>query len=1060
MQYSVKLLDQSLDKTEATIFVKVDGGSVSYAINTENSKMKLHIEKVLATDYYSISPGYTSIKESTVCVLLVNPYTVEQATLIPEILGWKGYDVSIADVTKSVDYDDFIIYKSSGDIHNNHKGERIVSRVPKGMMAVSDTGKVVMGGKRLNANIDKPDAIWKLVENPYENMSSEERASEKADYSFGFNDYHPGFEDAFYVDDDDSGEAKYHKLNDEFEIPEDSLTLEEFYADSDYGVVSNQDEITSPSQIPSNLPTALKEGFILYAPKEGYAMPSSMWPPIGLKDFQNIEWFAFEVPDTNDESEIDELVESFGMAPNLIKGATKSLVKGEPGLDVSEGFKVTLSDESNLGDEDFKVVSIDVNRPLKGKTSMEDILTAENKTKIEKVRDSIEGLKEFTSYRETPTSYPGLAPGIEDMEVPDLKGGQANFQLELRPEQKPVVNAMVNKGNYEKWGGPVGQHGYYCNLIYGAGKTAIVCAADAVLRNNGSFKSGEQTTLITAPSKNIFVWQSEIAKFRAEGAYVISGAKGERISQWEALIQKAQDGELPNFVIVAASKFRLGNEVIIEDEEEKKEIDVDAQFMRLLALGGTANGKRIKGGHIGALTLDETSQYINPDSARYQAAKEISESIYYGKGITWMLNGDLSDNSATDTITQVSLMNNVIRNNMDEAIGRWTIKDASRPNSNARIWNAENGGLIDFNENFGHTIYTLDGKMIAGDEYGLTATDDMELPLGHNWGQVYNETLDKMKALSTQGTKSQNMQALGMLSLLVNTSFGAVQPARLLEYDVGTDLLMSKAKDLLSPELYEDLKEEVRSFLLSTTEDGPAGKTPKARLQVKERDDSYRHNLSDSSRQALQYIVDSWDNPTVDGIMNGIKEAIDGAEPGQPIKLGVAGFSKRAIQNLYTRLRNEYEEHSVLVQKFDGDTDSSLINDQMQAHQDEKDRHVISLVTGAGLYGLSLPADRSWRFPTWNPAKGGQYTGRFHRNPRQPHVHTVTVPRGVCEYMREVESKKKNIQNQLKAELVDIDIEDLDDDTNVKSSGSITKLIDKLELYRPDILTREKSDER
>lgn len=1057
MYYRAKLLDQSVDQSEAEIVVQDTAQGVQYAVNTDNQKMKMHIEKVLSTEFYSISPGYTSNKESTVCVLQIPPYSREQALLIPEILGWKGYSVEKGDILKSSLIEDFLVFKSGTEITNNAAGERIVKRVPKGMIAVADDGRVVAGGKRLNANIDKPDATWRLVNNPYEAMTPDERASEHSDYEFGFNDYHPGFQEELYKGDANDENPSYHNITDDFEIPDDAPTLQEFYSKSDFGILSGE-EVNTPEELPSHLPVSIQDGYILYSPEAGYALPSSSWPPLGLSGFHKLKWYAFEAPETEDPDDLRDFAEAFGMKPNLIPGATKKLVHWPEDLDVEDGILIRLVNDTGMASDDFKIVDIDVNMPLKRKTTFQELNSSENQEATSKIRNYIDSVKEYTSYRETPNSYPGLAPNINEMEVEDLTGGSASFQLSLRPEQKPVVNAITNTGNYEKWGGPTGQHGYYLNLIYGAGKTAIVCAADAMMRNRGHFKNGEQTTLITAPSKNIFVWQSEIAKFRAEGAIVISGSKGERISQWEEVVRRAKDGELPNFLIVAASKFRLGNEVVIEDEEEKKEIDMDAQFMRLLALGGTANGSRIRGGHIAALTLDETSQYVNPESARYKAAREIAESVYYGKGITWMLNGDLSDNSATDTITQLSLVNNIVRNNFEDAVKAWTIKDTNRPNSNTRVWNVENGGLIDFNEKFGHTIYTLDGKMIAGDEYGLSFTSDMELPLGRNWGDVYNDVMDKMEVLLTNGTKGQATKALGMLSLLVNTSFGAIQPARLLEYDVGTEVLLAGVKDILEGELYDSFREELRTFLLSTTEESLAGRTPKDRMKISDRDNAYNHTFSDISKQAMISVLDSWDNPVLDGILDGIKEAIDGCEPGQNIKLGIAGFSKRAIQTLYRRLRNEYEDHSVLIQKFDGDTESELINEQMQKHQEEDSRHVISLVTGAGLYGLSLPANRSWRFTTWNPAKAGQYTGRFHRNPRQPHIATVVVPRGVCEYMREIEDKKRVIQNTLKSELIDIEIDDLDDDATVRTGSSLSKLIDKLKAYRPEILTRERAD--
>jgi hypothetical protein len=195
----------------------------------------------------------------------------------------------------------------------------------------------------------------------------------------------------------------------------------------------------------------------------------------------------------------------------------------------------------------------------------------------------------------------------------------------------------------------------------------------------------------------------------------------------------------------------------------------------------------------------------------------------------------------------------------------------------------------------------------------------------------------------------------------------------------------------------------------------------------------------------------------LDSIAQGIDDYIKSAPPGKPVKLGVAGFSKRAIQTLYRRLKNSYNESKVLVLKFDGDTDSADVGAQQAAHQKETDKHVISLVTGAGLYGLSLAADRSWVFSTWNPAKLGQYAGRYHRNPRQSNTLTIVVPSGAPEYVREVSNRKKTTQEAARAEVLDIE---MDDDTGefTGNIGGATRLVDKLRHYQPRILTKESRD--
>lgn len=1055
MYYTVTLLNQANDKSTAEIILYQNPQSptgMQVAVTSSNPKMKAHLDKVLSTEFYSMSPGRASTNEATVAAMPLQPGSVEYYQCIPEILGWKGYKAVLNQgVHKSVDdLSSFIILKSDA-IYNNAKGQRIVKYVPENMMAVNELdGRVVMGGRYLNANIDKEDAEWVLTQNPYEGQSPGDRANAKADYEMGFEQYNPGMdEEAYTKRTEENDEGEYHKLQGSFK-PEGKRLSEYFGIDKAHDV---EEELTAKEvSLPSHLPPVIPAGSLVYSPDLNVALDSYFWPPKNLTGFDTADWYLYEYPNV-DEDEYDDLVELLGMTPQFIKGARSGLVRVEETIeDISGGILMNLGDLSAQSDQDVNNTIV-INNPVEEDFPLTQLDSPEVQEQINQVRDKIDKWRNRTAVKLDDGSR-GIDPTLKDEKLPGLKGIHANFVYDPYDYQKAVIAAMVIPEQYEVFGGPRGYYGHYLNLKYGLGKTAIVAAADAIMRNKGMFKVGEQITLVTAPSKNIHVWGAELEKFRNESAVIISGYKGERIAQWESLLAQARTAQLPNYVIVAGSKFRLtsGED---EDGEETRELDLDAKYMKLLALGGKSQGKTVKGGHVAALVLDETGNYVNPKSSRFTAVSEISEAVYYGNGIVWTLNGDLSGNSATDTISEISFVNMYAKKNYNDLAKAYTIPDPNRPNSDARIWKRR-GELPQFMQKFKNHIYSLDGETVAGDEFGLNYTEDLESPLGKNWGKVYTDALEKMEVTLEMGKKSS--RALGMLSLLINASYGAVQPARMLEYDVGVDTLIRDVKKLLDPQGQVEFSEQLKAFWRENTEETiEVGRLPKEKLPVQKRDESYNRNFSDSSKAAIDKVIDSWDNPVLDSIAQGIEDTIRSSPPGKPVKLGVAGFSKRAIQSLYRRLKSSYNESKVLVLKFDGDTTSEEVGSQQKAHQTEGDKHVISLVTSAGLYGLSLAADRSWVFSTWNPAKLGQYAGRFHRNPRQANTLTIVVPSGAPQYVREISGRKKTTQDVARAEVLDLE---MDDETEefTGNVGSTTRLVDKLRYYEPRVLTKESKE--
>jgi hypothetical protein len=143
----------------------------------------------------------------------------------------------------------------------------------------------------------------------------------------------------------------------------------------------------------------------------------------------------------------------------------------------------------------------------------------------------------------------------------------------------------------------------------------------------------------------------------------------------------------------------------------------------------------------------------------------------------------------------------------------------------------------------------------------------------------------------------------------------------------------------------------------------------------------------------------------------------------------------------------------VLLRMIDGSTSPKEVAEIQKDHQDEETRPVITCVTNAGMYGISLPADQSIRMPTWNHARGKQQTGRFFRNPFQPHISQVCVPHGITEYMRDLEGTKQEIADNATNALLHMDDEETE--PSLKDESALKTLMQKLNYYRPKIRDSE-----
>lgn len=1026
MFYKVRLSNNSIDDSTAEIVPYTTDNSVTLAVYSANVKMKQHLEELVMQEAYIMSPGRSTTRMSPDGVLHLYPYTLDYLQALPEILSWRGYTAEFSDEThKSIDYLDFTMKAVDGNIYTNAEGERIVKVVPQGFIAVHTDGRIVAAGRWLNANIDKEDAQWVLEENPYENMNPEQRDASKEYMDLFLEDYHPGVQEELYKRRETDSDEYYQE---EDYKPSSGKRLSEIFP-------VEQEIVSEEGKEARNLPINIPPGKILYSPNSGYALASELWPPTSIEGYEKMRWYVFNDVEMEDD-EKKAYADMLGISsPQMAVGLKDGVVQLEPDLDISEGFRLSIPG--------FSTSDVIINTPEFSKLKPEELDSPEYKKAARLAADKLNAIKNLVKYRDSETGQATLHPDIEDFEIEDLQGTEANFAAELYPHQKVGVAVLTETSQYEAFGGPKGWHGHFLSSYYGSGKTAMVLASDTIMRNKGLFKTGEQVTIITAPNKNTYVWREEIGKFRDEAAVIIDGDRQNRVEQWEDLLAKARTGTLPSFVILGASSFRFSKSKEIEDEWE---LGTDAQYMKLLSLGGSSKDEAVKGGHIAALVLDESGQYVNPESARHKAVIEMTDSVYQGKGVTWTLNGDMSGNSSTDTISEIAFINKLVRDNYNQYSNDYTKAETSGRGSR-RIW--KNGNfLLKFMNSFRPQIFSLDGKTVVGDEWGLTRTEDVGASLGANWGEVYNRAWAKLVNASAE---KQMHKALGVMQILINASLGAVPPARLIEYDLGVEKLISSVKKIIPPTEYASFREGVMRYQQLASQTTPLMGRIAISEDMNQRDATFRQCFSDSQISAMEIALRGWNSPIIDSFAETIDKRLVSHEAGKNCKIGVNSFSKTFLNALAVKLREKYQD-KVLVQIVDGDTDAEEVNNIQQRHQNEKDKSVITLYTHAGSYGLSFPADYCIRTPTWNSAKAGQGEGRTHRDARQKTLVTVAQPDGICQYMRELEQTKREREQETRGVAV-LDIDDSGDDIKIsKMDGS---LIAKLAQFKPRVQVEE-----
>lgn len=1041
---NVKLLNDAVDKSTADIVPHQTKMGVVYSIYSDNIKLKNHLEKLLTYPAFIPAPGRNDPTFFADSGMELMPNSIYYLNALPEILAWRGYNVTIKQEThKSLDFLDFILLDTvksnlpDGIIYNS-SGERVVKYVPQGYVAVHQDGRTVAGGKFLNANIDKEGASWTLVENPHEQASPEQRAQVKEYMDVGLEDYHPGVEEDAYVERE---EGQPH-----FKIQQPSYTPQGVSLADYYKNIQPQPQKEDSSNIPTNYPAYLEPGNVVYSPQTGQAFDSKFWPPAGI-DYANYDWYVFSPSGLSDENKA-LYAPIMGLTPALIVGVESGIVTSETNLDVSGGFKINTlinQTQNNMSLNSENNSGIFINQPAIPKLEVMEMREPEWLKSYGMAKDKLQKLTSLTQG--------SVNEGLEGLEIDGLRGSQASFRMGLYPYQKAIVSAMTTPEQYEIFGGPKGWHGYFLNVKMGLGKTAMVSAANAIMRNRGLIKNGTQTTIVTAPNKNVYVWQTEVGKFLGEHSVVIDGDKQTRVAQWEDILDKARSGELPSFIIVGSSKFRYVKGDADDDEQDAWELDLDAKYMKLLSLGGKSASKEVMGGHVGALVVDESGQYVNPDSARHSALKNIVEGVYGGKGIVWTLNGNISGNSATDTISELSFINKFVRDSYLPMVQEYTKTNTeSRRESKSmgrRVWKDHNR-LRDFFYTFGTQIYSLSGETVAGEDFGLMRTEDELTPLGREWGSVY---FDAEKKLINAQSSGLGNRAMGLLSILINSGYGSVAPARLMEYELGTRKILDEVRERMTSDEFQTFKNSYLNFLNKATElNQEIGRIPAKDLTIAERDEFYLTSFSEGHRDLIELILDSWECPYTDSIVNSITTDFQQLTPtDRPLKIGIAGFSKISVNKIAKRLRDRYAPSTHLIQVVDGSVTPKDVNAIQTRHQTENERNVITLVTGAGAFGLSLPSDRTYRSAMWNSATGLQFDGRFHRKAEQKNLNTVVLPMGVNQYMRELELRKGNMAASATNTLLEVDDEG---DELVINSNSVSRFLDKLAQYRPKIIER------
>lgn len=1048
MYYRVTLINDEKDKSAADI-IWVEEEAFFY-VTSNNMKLRNTLERILSSDAYILAPGVSLPGYASDGVVYIPQGSAYHFDAIPEILAWRGYKaVFHGEVHKSMIVNTHKTLKAAGgdgiriSDAPGTAGDRIVERVPNGYIAINtQTGAYLTAGKWLNANIDKEDAVWVLQENPYEAQTEEDRSKAWRAMRTGKLAYHPGaFEQAYKEEFKDRLEDAFLRRYTEG-LPG-TKRLSELFP-------KEEEKAEAAQPAPQNFQKP-EERAVLFSPELGLAFDTVIFDEAikhlqeNHPGFEDNAWYAMPYPAgvepsdrwrkvANARGRRNDPLRTWGVDKDVQK---VDIADDSPFLDMATEWDLV---DRPSGDHDIQLNEEVRRLPLpimgeRGKSVMVDI-----KRRLSSYVNAMRKiLPDGRTRRYDPAGAASLhVDGLyttDDDDVPeDAAVLQGNFTG--REYQRAMIAAVTDISQYEAFGGPRGLHGHLLNASYGIGKTIIGIGSWLTLRNKRVegepiVKLGEQTLLISAPTRNTSVWHAEYAQFAGEEAVVVKGSRPQRQAIWEDLINRARDGNLPSAIIVPTSFFRTEHPERDADgnllEHLSPDAVMDAQMLKLLMRGGKLGDTEVPGKHVAQMILDESGQYVNYDTGRQRVLREVLDDLYVSGGISTTMNGDVTGNSATDMISEASFINARVRDNFNALNSRYTksiakeyktqdgkVKKGGR--STRRTWETS-ASVEEFAELYAPNITRLEGEFVAGDRYGLYYTEDTVAEMGANWGSVYAQGIDSLTSAIYSSDKEVRSRALGLQAVIIGASYGSTHPARLLDYGLGDDKILEGLSHLgYDAATLEAARKAISEYQSEVTgmEGGAEGsgvRLPAKGMSTGERDEQYYDILGDYADD-IEKVISSWDVPAIDEIVDGLREEMKNKRTmsDSNLKLGVGGFSKRAIERIHAKLSEEFG-NEVQINLITGDTTADDVEKIGQRHRDEKDKDVITLVTAAAKYGLSLPADRSWRFPMWNPATGKQMTGRFHRKPEQQHISTIVSVGGIVQYMQYVADEKSKISN-------------------------------------------------
>jgi hypothetical protein len=981
--------------------------------------MKSHIESVLSTIAYVGAPGKNTSNFFADAAMELPFNSIYFEAVIFEILGWRGYNVTLQKmVNKSTDFDEILHdvsdqIASHPDLIHNPMGHKILLRVPMGKLVVSKEGKVASGGSHFNLNIDSEDGDnWHILDNPYEKIGPEKRHKLLQYMNVGLDKYHPGADEISYKK--RLSDADPYMLLERSYVP-DGPSVRDYYS------------VSSPNRFIGsfhNLPKKLDPGGVVYSPQTGQAFDSKFWPMEGL-DYDSYDWYLFNGSLlSDDERSIYHPIS--GLSPDLIPGVSSGLVQSEPGLDVSSGFLLNRKrDEEHSG---YSVIPEKIPSPS---FMIDELSTPEWKRSYVGYKDKMSGIFNTEDF--------------SAVEIPDLRGFAASFSSRVFDYEKKPILLLSSEYQYDAFGGPKGWSGRYINVRSGVSKINMLAASVSVMRNRDLIVNGSQTVVVLCPNRDARVWQAELGRLMGENVVIIDGADESRIDQWSKIIDKADGNNLPRFLVVTPSKFSYVRSDYGDDDQDISEMRIDYDHLRLLSVGGKHGKTSVSGNRVSVLAVDEVSEYSRPGSTRNKFLRSLSDNIYYGKGVTWLFNGLFSPKSAGEVISCACFINKYARDNYEMLINEYTEPDVSE--GFRRYWKSFDS-MMDFYSRFFDQVYSETPDKDNFGNYGLVREPEKITPIGDDWYSIYYSIERRIHSIF-ESKISERIPELA--SILIDSGAGAVSPRTLLEYDLDSKKLLDAFRYYLndSPRSIEAFS-QIDMYISSVCESfSDYGRFPKRDLSVEDRKDIYKKLISSDYRELLDSVVANWECAYTETVVSSIKNDFSQCLPsGRNKKIGVLGISRFSLEKIEFMLKNVYNDNNILIQIIDSKTTPEELSAISKNHINERFRNVVTLCTASVVGKTFLPSDKIYRFTSWNPSRGHQYESLFHRSDSQSATVSVIIPDGIARYLRELEGRKGLMSY---ASSVLFDANDSGDEM-VTSSLSLNRFMDKLRHYRPRVM--------